>query len=151
MKGTHPFIFAKGTHPFIFKKKGPPKRAFRELALDRLPATAAATATATATAAGAVATAAATAAGAEATAAARTATTAAATGAAGTILRFIDAQLTATHREAIQRLDGLGCLSLGHLDEAEAARAAGFAIRRQRYGLNRAVLREQVTHLGLSR
>src|SRR5690606_27699566 len=66
------------------RRSGP----FRERTLGRLPATAAA---ATA-AAGAEATAAA-AAGAEATAAARTTTA----GAAGTILRLIDAQLTAAH------------------------------------------------------
>ena len=73
------------------------------------------------------------------------------TRAARTILRFVDAQLTAAHREAIQRLDGLDGLGLRHLDEAEAARTTGFAVSRQRDVLDSPVLREQVAHLGLGR
>src|SRR5262245_29568122 len=109
--------------------------------LSRLPATA--TAAATATGAEATTTAAA-ATRAEAAAAARTR-------AAGTILRLVDAQLTATHREAIQRLDGLGGLGLRHLDEAEPARTTGLTVSRQGDVLDRAVLREQVAHLGFGR
>src|SRR5688572_29173022 len=128
--------------PSSTKKKGPPKRAFHQQSCCvRLPATAATTTAAAATRT-------------EATATARTTTAAtrtAAAGATGTILRFIDAQLTATHREAVQGFDGLGCLGLRHFDEAETARAASLAISRERHGLDRTVLREQVAHLGFGR
>ena len=120
------------------KKKGPPKRAFHQLQWsERLPATAATTAAAATRT--------------EATATARTTAATRTACAAGTILRFVDTQLTATHRETVQRLDGLGGLGLRHLDESKTARAAGLTIGRQRDGLDRTVLREQVAHLGLGR
>jgi hypothetical protein len=82
------------------------------------------------------------------TAATRTATTAAT---AGTILRFIDAQLTTAQREAVQRLDGLRSLGLRHFNEAKAARPTGLTIGRQRNGLDRAMCGEQVANLRFSR
>src|SRR5688572_6502475 len=121
------------------KKKGPPKRAFHRRSDGCLPASAATATAATRT---------------EATATARTTTatrTAAAAGAAGAILRFVDAQLAAAHREAVQGLDGLRGLGLRHFDEAETTRTAGLTVRRQRHGLDRAVLREEVAHLGFGR
>jgi hypothetical protein len=113
---------------------------------ERLPATAATTTTAAATATRTEA-----AAAARTTAATRTATATAAAGTARAILCFVDAQLTSTHREPVQRFDGLGGLGLRHLDETKAARAASLAISRQGYGLDRTVLREQIAHLGFGR
>jgi hypothetical protein len=83
------------------------------------------------------------------TAAARTTATTAAAAGAGTILRFVDAQRTSAHVEAVQRLHGALCISLRHLDEAEAARPTGFTVGRQSDGLDGAMLREEVTHFAL--
>jgi hypothetical protein len=85
------------------------------------------------------------------TAAAATAAGATAATAAGTILRFIDAQRASAHVEAIQRFHCLLCFRLGHLDETETARAARITIRREGYGFNRAVLCEQIAHLAFCR
>src|SRR5690606_14179338 len=104
-----------------------------------LPAAAAATAAATRTTAEATA-----------TAAARTtaeAAAAATTACAGLVLGFVDAQRATIHREAVERLDGARGISLRHFDETETAGAAGFPVSGQRDGLDRAVLREQRTHL----
>ena len=66
------------------------------------------------------------------------------------LLRFIDAQRTATHVLAIQGLDRALCVCARHFDEAEAARAARFAIVDQRHGLHLPVLLEQRTDVLLS-
>jgi hypothetical protein len=83
-------------------------------------------------------------------AAAATGTATAATR-AGTILRFIDAQGTATHVEAVERLHGALGVSLGHFYEAEAARAAGFAVCREGNGFDGAVLCEELAHIRFRR
>src|SRR5690606_10212163 len=86
-----------------------------------------------------------------ATAAARTtaeaAAAAATTACAGFVLGFVDAQRATIHREAVERLNGARGISLRHFDESETAGAAGFTVSGQRDGLDRAVLREQRTHL----
>ena len=117
------------------------------------PAAAAAAVSTAAAAATAAVAAATTAAAAIATATAATAAIAAATAAArttraGTILRLVDAQRTTPHGIAVQRLDRPGRIGLGHFNETEAARAARFAVDRQRHGLYRAVLGEQVPNRG---
>src|ERR1700733_3414393 len=103
----------------------------------RLPATAVAIA--------AVATIAATAAIAAEASAARTTTAG-----AWLILGFINAQLSAVHRITVQTLDRTRRISLAHLDETEASRPAGLTIRRQRYGIDIAMLREQCAHVRLT-
>ncbi len=55
---------------------------------------------------------------------------------AGAILRLIDLQWTPTHVGAIEILDGARGVGLVHLDEAKAARPAGFSIDRESYRLN---------------
>src|SRR5690606_22104885 len=90
-------------------------------------ATAAAAATATAAAIATATAAAATAA--TAAVAAATATAAEAAAAAGLLARLVDDQAAACERVAVQSANGgLRRLVGGHRDEAEAARAAGFAI-----------------------
>src|SRR3990172_12767285 len=140
-RATTPVCRATRTTSSRAKVKGPPERALHQQGNGALPAPAAPTATTAATRT-------------EATATARTTTTTtrtATTGAARAILRFIDAQLTASHGEAIQGLDGLGGLGLWHLDTAKAARTTGLTIGRQCDGLDRAVLGEQVANLCFSR
>src|SRR6185312_15849173 len=60
----------------------------------------------------------------------RSATERAATlaGALGTLLGLVDAQRSAGHLEAVQGLDRRLGLRLRHVDEAEAARFAGFPV-----------------------
>ena len=120
---------ARRSGPFISRECG---------ALPASTATAAATA-----AAGAEAT--------TATARTTTATGTATAGSAGTILRFIDAQLTTAQRETVQGLDGLRGLGLRHFNEAKAARTTGFTVGRQRNRLDRAMCGEQVANLCFSR
>src|SRR5690606_32706867 len=67
---------------------------------------------------------------------------------AGLVLGFVDPQGATVHRIAVERLDGARGISLRHFDETETAGAAGLPIGGQRDGLDRAVLREQRTHLG---
>src|SRR5215469_1290082 len=55
----------------------------------------------------------------------RTATLA---GALWTLLCFVDAQWPAVHLKAVQGLDGALRLGLGHIDESEATRLAGFPV-----------------------
>ena len=95
---------------------------------ERLPASAAATATAS------------TAAGAATTAAATTAATL-------TLLRFVDAQGTASHVLTVQRLDGTLCVRTRHFHEAEAAGAAGFAIVQDGDVGDGAMFREEIAKI----
>src|SRR4029079_18895135 len=81
-----------------------------------------------------------------ATAAATGATHAAAAG-TRTVLRLVDAQGATTHVETVQRTHRALGISLGHLDESEAARPAGLAVCREGNGLDGAVLAEQFTHV----
>ena len=64
-------------------------------------------------------------------AASAAATTASA--AAAAILRFVDAQRTAAHVASVQLVDRLIGVPVVHLHEAEAARAAGFAVGDHRH------------------
>ncbi len=113
-------------------------------------ATATATATVAAVAAAATTTiaAAAAAVAAATTAAVAAATTAAtATAAAAALLAgasFADGEVAATEVSAVEGLDGLGGVFVGHFDEAEAARASGFAVRRECARDDLAVLAEEL-------
>ncbi len=105
----------------------------------------AATATRAATAAAAVAATATRAA----TATAISTTTAAAATRARALLRLVHAQRTTAEVVAVQGGHGALGIGLRHLHEAEATRPAGLAIGRQRDRVDGAVLREQVTDVGL--
>src|SRR5690606_21227205 len=83
--------------------------------------------------------------------AAATAAAAWAAPAALAFLCFVHAQRTSPHLLAVQRLDGALRVGARHLNETEAARPAGLAIVDQGNGFHRAVLLEQLTHLGLIR
>jgi hypothetical protein len=85
--------------------------------------------------------------------AAATTTTARATAAAAAtattlaLLRFIDAQRTATHVLAIQGLDGALCIGTGHFDEAKATGTTSVAVVDQRYRLHGTVRFEQSANI----
>lgn len=89
------------------------------------------------------------AAAAAATATAVAAATRASTARAGLVLRLVHAQGPAAHLVAVEVLDGARCIRLTHLDEAEAARAAGFAVSGQRHRFDGAVLGEQCAYIRL--
>lgn len=82
--------------------------------------------------------------------AAATAGTAATAAATATLafLRFIDTERATTHILAVQGLDGALRIAARHLDEAEAAGTAGFAIVDQGHRLHGAVLLEECTDVG---
>src|SRR5262249_53099937 len=81
-------------------------------------------------------------------AAAVTATAAAAT---TTLLSLVDAERATAQVLAIEVLDGARGIRAGHFHEAEAARTTRVPIGDQAHGLHGAVLREQLTHLGIGR
>ena len=123
-------------------------------ALPALPATAATTTTAatTAVATTAAATSTAAAAVAAATTAASTTTeaTTATTTAAAPILGLFDGDLAPLHVATVQLLDCLTRLVLGrHLDEPEAARTAGLAVRDDLGIRDRAQAREELAEVQL--
>ena len=66
------------------------------------------------------------------------------------VLSLVDAQLTAIHIVAVQVLNGTGCIGLAHFNEPEPAGASRFAISRQRYGLDRTMLRKQLANVRLA-
>jgi hypothetical protein len=68
-------------------------------------------------------------------------------GATITLLRFIDFQRTTAEVLAIERLHGAGGIGIRHFDEAEAARATGFAIVHQGHLVDGAVGSKQGAHL----
>jgi hypothetical protein len=70
--------------------------------------------------------------------------------AAGALLRLIYPQGSPAEVLAIQLLNGLGSVGAGHLNESKAAGPAGVPVGDEAYGLNGAVLREQLTNLTLS-
>ena len=63
-----------------------------------------------------------------------------------TCLGLVDLEAAALEVLAIERLHGAGGISVGHLDEAEAAGPAGVAIIDQRDRFNGSMLREQRAH-----
>ena len=126
-----------------------PGPGFRPQSRTGLPAAlTAAAATATAVAAATAATTAVAAAATRTATATRTTAAAATAAGAGTILRFIDAEGTTAHVEAVERLHGARGISLRHFDEAEAARPAGLAVGREGNGLDGAVLGEELRTSG---
>jgi hypothetical protein len=78
------------------------------------------------------------------------AATAAAATTAGLVLSLIHTQWSATHIVAIEVLDRARSVRLTHLHEAEAARATGFSVSRQRHGFNGAMLCEQRSNVRLA-
>src|SRR5689334_14499768 len=80
-------------------------------------------------------------------AAAAASTEVATRGAALALLGFIDLQRTTAEILAIERLHGAGGIGIRHFDEAEAARAAGFAIVHQGHLVDGAVGGEEGAHL----
>lgn len=83
-----------------------------------------------------------------------TAATAATTGTASatlSLLRFIYAQGATAHVLAVQGLDGPLRIGTRHFHEPEATGTTGLAVVDQCDGLHRAMLLEQLTHLGLVR
>jgi len=80
-------------------------------------------------------------------AAARSAVATAATAASTvTVMRFVDLQRAAVEVLAVEGLHRLGGVGIGHLDEAEAARAAGVTISDEGDFLDSAVRGKQGTH-----
>src|SRR5690349_13883455 len=74
---------------------------------------------------------------------------AAAVAASAALLSLVDAQRATAELLAIEILDGARCVGARHLDEAEAARAAGVAIGDDAHRLDGAMLCEQLTELGV--
>src|ERR1700741_1460696 len=70
--------------------------------------------------------------------------------AAAALLGLVDPQRASTQLLAIQVLDGARRVGARHLDEPEATRPAGVAVGDEAYGLDGAVLREQLADLGVS-
>src|SRR5687768_6953443 len=68
-----------------------------------------------------------------------------------TLARFVDAQRTAAHLEAIHMLNGrLGFRSC-HLHESKTTRTAGFTVVHELDGLHRPMLFEQAAHFCFGR
>ncbi|MFO1469188.1 MAG: hypothetical protein U1F35_22515 [Steroidobacteraceae bacterium] len=66
-------------------------------------------------------------------------------------LRFVHAQRPSAHLEAIGLLDGRLRIRRWHVDEAEAARAAGLAIHHQLHGFHLSMPFEQLADFVFSR
>src|ERR1700739_2139337 len=71
-------------------------------------------------------------------------------GLAAALLGLVDPQRASTQLLAIQVLDGARRVGARHLDEPEATRPAGVAVGDEAYGLDGAVLSEQLADLGVS-
>ena len=80
------------------------------------------------------------------TAAAVAAATTAATATAAVLAgaSFADGEVATAEVSAVEGLDGLGRIFVGHFDEAEAARASGLAVRRECARDDLAVLTEEL-------
>src|ERR1700683_3691442 len=63
------------------------------------------------------------------------------------LLCFVDAQRSAIHLKAVQRLDRCLGLRLGHLDETEAARLASLAVVDEFHRIHLAVTFKQSLHV----